>query len=80
MTDGQKIYKLRQAKHISQKDIAEALGITRQTVSKWENDLMPVSEDKQEELAKILGVESLSAEGEIAVSYRNGNCGDCFYS
>ena len=68
MTDGQKIYKLRQAKHISQKDIAEALGITRQTVSKWENDLMPASEDKQEELAKILGVESLSAEGEIAVS------------
>ena len=36
-TIGNKIKELRYSKGMSQKDIAEKLGITSQAVSKWEN-------------------------------------------
>ena len=68
MTEGQKIANLRHEKGISQEELACALGVTRQTVSKWENDLMPISEDKQRELHKFLGIENSSANGETAVT------------
>ena len=67
MTVGQRMCELRREKKISQEEVASALGVTRQTVSKWENDLMPVSEDKRDEIAKILGVNDLFC-GEVAVS------------
>ena len=68
MTDGQRILNLRHERGVSQEEVASALGVTRQTVSKWENDLMPISEDKQREIEKLLGIESLSAESEIAAT------------
>lgn len=37
-TIGNKIKELRYSKGMSQKDIAEKLGITSQAVSKWKND------------------------------------------
>ena len=38
MTIGEKIGKLRVAKGISQEQLAEQLGVSRQSVSKWEMD------------------------------------------
>ncbi len=39
MTLGKKIYELRMAKMLSQEALAELFEVSRQTVSKWENDL-----------------------------------------
>ncbi len=38
MNLGENIYHLRTQKHISQGDLADALGVSRQSVSKWENN------------------------------------------
>ena len=39
MSIGERILELRKQKNISQVQLAQALGISRQAVSKWENDL-----------------------------------------
>ena len=39
MSIGERILKLRKQKNISQVQLANALGISRQAISKWENDL-----------------------------------------
>lgn len=72
MTIGQNLLRLRHEKGISQEELANALGVTRQTVSKWENDLMPISEDKQMEIAKLLGVFDLSSDSETAATRVRG--------
>ena len=38
MTFGEKLYKLRKARGLSQEALAEKLHTSRQAVSKWEND------------------------------------------
>ncbi len=38
MTLGEKIYKLRTKRGMSQEALGEALGVSRQSVSKWETD------------------------------------------
>ena len=39
MTFGQKLKKLRTEKNLTQKDLADQLHVTFQTVSKWESDI-----------------------------------------
>lgn len=39
MSIGERISTARKARNVSQNDLAKALGVTRQAVSKWENDL-----------------------------------------
>lgn len=39
MSIGERVFELRKQKNISQVQLAKALGISRQAVSKWENDL-----------------------------------------
>ena len=39
MSIGERIIELRKLEHISQADLAKALSVSRQAVSKWENDL-----------------------------------------
>ena len=56
MTLGQKIYKLRSEKNLSQGDISDLLGVSRQSVSKWENDGAIPDLDKIIKLAEIFGV------------------------
>ena len=38
MTFGQRLYELRRNKSISQEEFAELLDVSRQSISKWEND------------------------------------------
>lgn len=38
MTFGQRLYELRKSKNISQEEFAELLDVSRQSISKWEND------------------------------------------
>ena len=38
MTFGQRLYELRKSKNISQEAFAELLDVSRQSISKWEND------------------------------------------
>lgn len=56
MTIGQKIIRLRISKNISQEQLAEALNVSRQTISKWETGLSIPKIDKVPYLAEILGV------------------------
>lgn len=57
MTLGEKISRLRRDKKMSQEDLAEALNISRQAVSKWENSLSNPDTEKLIRLAQILGVD-----------------------
>ncbi|MCM1363680.1 MAG: helix-turn-helix domain-containing protein [Ruminococcus sp.] len=50
MTIGEKLYLLRTKKNLSQSDVANQIGVSRQSVSKWENDESAPDFDK---LAKI---------------------------
>ena len=56
MTLGQKLKKLRTDKGLTQKDLAEQLHVTFQTVSKWENDENEPDISTLKELAKLYDV------------------------
>lgn len=53
MTLGQKIKKLRNSKNLTQKDLADQIHVTFQTVSKWESDTNEPDVATLRELAKI---------------------------
>lgn len=54
MSIGERISELRKERKLSQGQLAETLGITRQAVSKWENDLAVPDALKMIQLADIL--------------------------
>ena len=56
MTVGQKIAILRTAMQISQEQLAEKLGVSRQSVSKWEQGISDPSTSNLFALAKLFGV------------------------
>ena len=56
MNLGEHIYKLRTAKNLSQEDLASALEVSRQSVSKWENNSAVPELDKLVKMADIFGV------------------------
>ena len=56
MTVGQRIAKCRKQKNLSQEYIAEQLDVSRQAVSKWENDLTEPDTGNLIQLAKVFGV------------------------
>jgi len=56
MTIGRKITQLRSSKGLSQEQLAEALDISRQSVSKWEMDQSLPQIDKVLQLADLFGV------------------------
>jgi transcriptional regulator with XRE-family HTH domain len=66
MTTGQKITKLRKANDITQEELADKLGVSRQSVSKWESDLAYPETDKLIALATIFNcsVDYLLKDGE----------------
>ena len=67
MTLGQKIKKLRNDKMLTQKDLADTLHVTFQTVSKWESDINEPDISTLKELAKIFNcsVDELISDQEV---------------
>ena len=53
---GENLLKLRRRKRISQKDFAEIIGVTRQTVAKWENNESVPDIYISKKMADVLGV------------------------
>ena len=58
MSVGERICELRKQQNISQVQLAKALGISRQAVSKWENDLAAPDTLNLIKLADLLGTDS----------------------
>lgn len=56
MNLGEKIYKLRKEKGLSQESLAEQVKTTRQAISKWENNQGYPETEKLLQLSIILGV------------------------
>lgn len=56
MTLGQRLYELRRDKGFSQEKVAEVLGVTRQTVSKWETDQSTPDFDKILPLCRLFDI------------------------
>lgn len=56
MKFGDKLYKLRRAKGYSQEELGEKLGVTRQTISKWELDQSKPDTDKLQEISKLFNI------------------------
>ena len=55
---GDKIYDLRRLKEISQDDLAKRVGVSRQTVIKWEGNVVKPKADKIQRICEALGVET----------------------
>lgn len=53
---GERIYKLRNSKNLSQSDLADRLDVSRQTVSKWENGMCMPETEKLVQLSTIFKV------------------------
>ncbi len=64
----ERIYTLRKQHALSQEQLAEALGVSRQTVSKWENGTATPELEKLRALARCFGVtlDELVEDGEPA--------------
>ena len=56
MSLGNNIHRLRTKLNMSQGDLAEALGVSRQSISKWETDGAVPELDKLIKLSSIFGV------------------------
>ena len=56
MTLGEKIYKLRTERNLSQGDLSELLEVSRQSVSKWENGAATPDLDKIIRLSEVFGI------------------------
>lgn len=56
MTTGEKIAKCRKEKNLTQGQLAEMLGVTRQAVSRWESDLAFPETDTLMKMSKLFGV------------------------
>ena len=56
MNLGEQIYQYRTAKNMSQGDLADALEVSRQSVSKWENNTAVPELDKIVKMAQLFGI------------------------
>ena len=62
MTLGEQIRAAREEKNLSQEELAEALGVSRQAVSKWENNTAVPQGANRNLLAEVLGLELVKEE------------------
>ena len=53
---GENIYKLRKLKELSQEELAEVIGVSRQTISNWELGETSPNPEQLKLLSKVLGV------------------------
>lgn len=72
---GEEIKRAREEKHLSQEDLAEQLGVSRQAVSKWENGTALPQGINREMLNRILGLkvmqETEEADGTAKIRSRS---------
>lgn len=82
MTFGERLFELRKTKNISQEELAELLDVSRQSISKWENDkaypemtrLLFMSEYFDVSLDYLMrGTEDCASNEEITISYKAKN-------
>ena len=82
VTFGERLYELRKNKNISQEELAELLDVSRQSISKWENDkaypemtrLLFMSEYFDVSLDYLMrGTEGDESNEDVAVSYKAKN-------
>lgn len=66
---GERLYTLREEHKFSQDDLAEKLGVSRQTISNWENDKVKIDVIKATEICRLYGIsmDELFMEKETAV-------------
>ena len=62
MTAGEQIKQRREELHLSQEELAERIGVSRQAVSKWESGRSAPRGANREELCKLLSIEMNQAE------------------
>ena len=69
MTLGEKIYKLRTERNLSQGELSEMLEVSRQSISKWENGAATPDLDKIIKLSEVFGItiDELVKNEEISV-------------
>ena len=65
MSIGQKLSELRKSKHLSQEEVADKLGVTRQTISKWETDQSTPDFDKIIPICELYGLSADELLGNI---------------
>ena len=53
MTFGEKLAKLRKEQNYTQEQLAEILGVSRQSISKWESDMAYPETDKLIKMGKL---------------------------
>lgn len=70
MTLGQQIKQARENKNLSQEELAEQLGVSRQAVSEWENDTSIPQGINRELMSKILDLDLLSVQNEVSPKNR----------
>ena len=56
MSFGNRLYELRKSRNISQEELAELLDVSRQSISKWENNMATPDLDKVIRMGQIFGV------------------------
>lgn len=56
MTLGERLFQYRNSINMSQEKLAEKIGVTRQTISKWETDQSTPDFDKIEPLCEVFGI------------------------
>lgn len=56
MNLGETIYRLRTGRNMSQGDLAEVLDVSRQSVSKWENNMAVPDLDKLVKMSELFGI------------------------
>lgn len=54
---GDKIYNLRKQKNITQEEFGDMVGVSRQTVSQWEANVMSPKADKLQKICEVLNVD-----------------------
>lgn len=80
MSIGQKLTDLRKSKHLSQEEVAGLLGVTRQTISKWETDQSTPDFDKIIPICELYGLSADELLGNINSKETEEKKGNVEYS
>lgn len=76
MTFGEKLSKLRKESNYTQEQLAELLGVSRQSISKWESDTAYPETEKLIKIGKLFGCSMDYLLNEAVTEKRVGNTGD----